>query len=336
MEKVADFRSDTVTKPGPGMLTAMVKAPVGDDVYQDDPTVQKLEKLMADKIGTESALFVSSGTQSNLLALLNHCERGDEYITGDQYHVFKYEGGGSAALGSLFPCPLPVEKDGTLSIDLISKSIKPYDVHFPPSTLLCLENTHNGHVIPLNYLTKIKDLAKSHRLKMHLDGARIFNASIASKVDIQEITQGFDSVSVCLSKGLGAPIGSVLCSNASFIKKARRWRKLLGGGMRQVGIIAAAGIYALENNIDRLAIDHENAAYLAKELAAFSKISIHSAQTNMVFARFDESIDVHQLALQLKLHGILIRPSRVIRFATHLDITKEDIKLLIQLLKSIL
>ncbi|MFU8769867.1 MAG: low-specificity L-threonine aldolase, partial [Desulfotignum sp.] len=265
--KQIDLRSDTVTRPGREMLAAMMAAPVGDDVYGEDPTVNLLEQTAARITGKAAALFCASGTQTNLVALLSHCERGDEYIVGQTAHTYRYEAGGGAVLGSIQPQPLDFEPDGTLDLARVARFIKPDDFHFAKTRLLCLENTQGGKVLPLEYLKDARALADRHGLGFHLDGARVFNAAVKLGVDVKEITTLFDSVSCCLSKGLGAPVGSVLCGSDAFIARARRWRKMVGGGMRQAGILAAAGLYALSRNIDRLAEDHAHAARLAAGLS---------------------------------------------------------------------
>ncbi len=324
--KIIDLRSDTVTKPTDEMRKVMQNAEVGDDVCGDDPTVNRLEKIAAEMLGMETAVFAPSGTQSNLIALLSYCQRGDEYIVGQQAHTYKYEGGGAAVLGSIQPQPLEFEKDGTLDFDKIKNAIKPDDFHFARTKLLCLENTMSGKVLPLEYLVKAGKFAKENSLKIHLDGARVFNASVKLGINIKEISQCFDSVSICLSKGLGAPVGSLLCGSGELIKEARKWRKMLGGGMRQAGIIAAAGIYSLENNINRLVDDHANAKLLAEGLAEVDelKIDVNAVQTNMVFADLNcKSIDV--LYPYLKSRGILIYNKNPIRLVTHMDITSGDI-----------
>ncbi|MCW5622370.1 MAG: low-specificity L-threonine aldolase, partial [Burkholderiales bacterium] len=262
--KEIDLRSDTVTRPTPGMRAAMAAAEVGDDVYGEDPTVNRLEVLAAGLLGKEAALFVPTGTQSNLLGVMAHCERGDEYLVGQQAHTYKYEGGGAAVLGSIQPQPLEFEPDGSLDLERAAAAIKPDDSHFARTRLLCLENTQGGKVLALDYLERAHAFARAHGLGLHLDGARLFNAAVEQGVPVGEIARWFDTVSVCLSKGLGAPVGSVLCGSAGHIAKARRWRKVLGGGMRQAGVLAAAGIYALENHIERLAEDHANARRLAR------------------------------------------------------------------------
>jgi threonine aldolase len=260
--KIIDLRSDTVTKPTKQMREAMANAEVGDDVYGDDPTVNYLESFAADMLGTEASIFAPSGTQTNLMALLSHCQRGDEYIVGAMAHTYWYEAGGAAVLGSIQPQTIEFENNGTLALDKVEKVIKPNDVHFARTKLFCLENTKSGQIIPLDYLRDAEVCARKNKLKLHLDGARIFNASVGLNVDVKEISKHFDSISICLSKGLGAPVGSLLCGNKEFVNEARKWRKMLGGGMRQAGILAAAGIYALKNNIERLAEDHENACLL--------------------------------------------------------------------------
>ncbi|OGR11518.1 MAG: L-allo-threonine aldolase [Desulfobacterales bacterium RIFOXYA12_FULL_46_15] len=323
--KPIDLRSDTVTKPCVEMRRAMMNAAVGDDVYGEDPTVNRLESLAAEMLGTKAALFCTSGTQSNLLALMAHCERGDEYIVGQYAHTYRYEGGGAAVLGSIQPQPLDFEKDGTLSLEKVSGAIKPDDHHYARTKLLCLENTHMGKVLPLPYLKAAKELAGDKALKMHLDGARVFNASVKLGVDVKDITRYFDTISCCLSKGLGAPVGSVLCGSAENIEKARRWRKLLGGGMRQAGILAAAGIYALTHNIERLKDDHGNAMALAKGLAQIESITVdlQSVRTNIFFA--DIKADMSRLYSFLKERGVIIDTSAHLRLVTHLDISDEDI-----------
>jgi len=319
-----DLRSDTVTTPTDAMRKCMMKASVGDDVYGEDPTVNELEELAADLLGTQSAIFCTSGTQSNLLALMVHCGRGDEYIVGQQAHTYRYEGGGAAVFGSIQPQPLDFEEDGTLNLEKVSRFIKPDDFHFASTSLLCLENTHGGKVLPLSYMEQARKFSDEHGLKLHLDGARVFNAAIKLKVDVKEITKQFDTISCCLSKGLGAPVGSVLCGSKNHIKQARRWRKVLGGGMRQAGILAAAGIYALTNNIQRLEQDHENALMLANALADIDAIDIKSVETNIIFAEIKANMD--DLYLFLKENGIIINKMNPLRLVTHMDISKNDIE----------
>ena len=333
--KQIDLRSDTVTRPSIAMKEAMMAAKVGDDVYGEDPTINELEALAAKMLGTQDSIFCTSGTQSNLLALMTHCERGDEYIVGQHAHTYKYEGGGAAVLASIQPQPLDFEEDGTLSLEKVAQFIKPDDIHFANTKLLCLENTHAGKILPLDYLKKSKIFADDNNLNFHLDGARVFNASVKLQVDVKEITKYFDTISCCLSKGLGAPVGSVLCGSKEQIKKARRWRKVLGGGMRQAGFLAGAGIYALLNNIERLEQDHDNALALAKGLNEINSSNIHinmkTVQTNMVFADIDA--DMSNLSTFLKQKGIIIDTGSHLRLVTHLDISKQDIDYTIQAFK---
>lgn len=325
--KIIDLRSDTVTRPTPAMRAAMAMAEVGDDVYGEDPTVNQLESLAADSMGMEAALFVCSGTQSNLLALMSHCERGDEYIVGQQAHTYRWEGGGAAILGSIQPQPLDFEADGTLDLERVAKAIKPDDPHFARTRLLCLENTQAGKVLPLEYVQRAARFTRQYGLGLHLDGARVFNAAVKLRVPIQTITQYFDSVSICLSKGLGAPVGSVLCGSKALITKARRWRKVVGGGMRQAGILAAAGIVALQNQVARLEEDHANAQLLAEGLAGIDELEVDLAavQTNMVFVKLEPARSA-ALTDHLKNRGILVSRGEVMRLVTHLDTTAEDIK----------
>ncbi len=322
-----DLRSDTVTRPSPAMREVMANAPVGDDVWGDDPTVQELESLAARMLGKEASLYLASGTQSNLVALMSHCQRGDEYLVGQQAHTYKYEGGGAAVLGSIQPQPISQEKDGTIALDNILAAIKPNDIHFAKSRLLSIENTTAGKVLPLAYLEAVTNLAQQSGLIKHLDGARVFNAAIKLGVDVKEISAYFDSVSVCLSKGLGAPVGSVLCGSEEFITEAKRWRKVLGGGMRQAGIIAAAGIYALENNIERLQQDHDNAAFLGQELAKIPvlKVDRQYLHTNMVFFSMKPGAR-EGLVDSLAEQGILLDGRSSVRMVTHLDVSRADIQ----------
>lgn len=322
-----DLRSDTVTKPTAAMRAAMADAEVGDDVFGEDPTVNRLEALAAEMLGKEAAMFVTSGTQSNLLALLSHCQRGEEYIVGQQAHTYKFEAGGAAVLGSIQPQPLDFEPDGTLDLERVEAAIKPDDFHFARTRLLCLENTWNGRVLPLGCFSEAAALVQRRGLSLHLDGARIFNAAVKLDIDVTEISRHFDSVSFCLSKGLGAPVGSVLCGTKPLIDTARRWRKMVGGGLRQSGIIAAAGIYALENNVQRLREDHENAASLARGLEAIPGMDVEpgSAETNMVFMKLaPERI----MALEdfLSKEDIRIGKRGRSRLVTHLDVTADDIE----------
>jgi threonine aldolase len=321
--KTIDLRSDTVTKPVAEMKQVMFAAQLGDDVYGEDPTVNMLEKKAALLLGKEDAIFCSSGTQSNLIALMAHCDRGDEYIVGQDAHTYKYEAGGAAVLGSIQPQPILFDADGTLNLDTVKRVIKPDDNHFAKTKLLCLENTIGGKVLPLDYLNQAKDLVDEYHLSFHLDGARLFNAVISQGVDVKQITTAFDSISICLSKGLGAPIGSVLVASSEIIAKARRIRKMLGGGMRQAGMLAAAGIYALDNHLQRLDDDHNNAQLLAQGLSAIEGITLHDcAQTNMLFLSAQRQ---PQLIDFLAAKNIIISNGKVIRLVTHLDINSEDI-----------
>lgn len=324
-DNLVDLRSDTVTRPDAGMYDAITKASVGDDVYGDDETVNELEFKTASLLGKESALFVSSGTQSNLIAMLTHCQRGEEVITGDEYHVSVAEARGASVLGGIAICPLPTDENRGLSVDQIRAAIKPDDLHYPVSRLLCLENTVSGVVQAPEHIRLLCETARQGGLSLHLDGARLMNAVVALKVPAEELTQPFDSISLCLSKGLGAPVGSVLCGEKHFIDKARRNRKLLGGGMRQAGVLAACGLYALENNINRLAEDHANAELLAEGLSAIEGLNIQQ-QTNMVFV---ELPDDHADSLQAFLaeRGIVISAGFPgIRLVTHLDVNRSDIE----------
>lgn len=335
-----DFRSDTVTRPSQKMRQAMANAEVGDDVYGDDPTVNDLETWAAKRHNFEAALFCTSGTQANLLALMAHCQRGDEYLCGQQAHNYKFEGGGAAILGSIQPQPIENEPDGTLCFTKLNAAIKPNDSHFAKTTLLSIENTINGKILPLSYMKKAREFTQNNDLALHLDGARAYNAAISLNVDITEITQYVDSVSICLSKGLGAPVGSLLLGSKSFIATARRWRKVLGGGMRQAGIIAAAAKIALTENVPQLAKDHENAHYLAKKLAkklaesltSLSGISVNldHVVTNMVFVKLSDDINIKSIASELIKSNILISIGNPLRLVTHSDINKADIDVFIK------
>ena len=338
--KTIDLRSDTVTKPSKAMLDAMMCAPVGDDVYGEDPTVIKLEAMIAERAGMEAAIFAPSGTQTNLMGIMSHCERGDEYIVGQTAHTYLWEGGGAAVLGSVQPQPLDFADNGTLPLKKVALAIKPIDDHLVRTKLLCLENTTNGKVLPLSYLKEASSLAKENALALHLDGARAFNAAVALDVELHTISQHFDSISIFFTKGLGAPIGSVLCGNKEFIKRARRWRKVLGGGMRQAGILAAACIYALEHNVARLKQDHENAKKLAERLSEINEITVapNTLHTNMLYIETPQNYDALQPYLAQK--GIVLpkAPNKhgLIRLVTHLDISESDIDLIISEVKSFL
>ncbi len=316
-----DLRSDTVTRPTPEMREAMSIAVVGDDVWGDDPTVTALEKQTTQLLGKDAAIFVPSGTQSNLCALLAHCERGDEYIVGQDAHTYKYEAGGAAVLGSIQPQPVDFSADGTLDLDLVASKIKADDPHFARTRLLALENTVHGKVLPLSYGDDARQFVDANDLALHLDGARIWNAAAALGVDVAEIARPFDSVSVCLSKGLGAPVGSVLCGDRELISRARRWRKMLGGAMRQAGVLAAAGIYALDNNRKRLTKDHAMATELGAGLSELDGVTVSAVETNMVFVEFANPDHVRS---QLDQAGILAAiQTGTSRFVTHLDLPSD-------------
>jgi len=332
MSKLIDLRSDTVTQPSEKMRDAMQQAKLGDDVYGDDPTVNSLQSMMTGLTGFEASLFTASGTQANLVGIMSHCDRGDEYIVGQQAHTYKYEAGGTAVLGSIQPQPIEFEQDSTLDLKKVEEKIKPDDCHFAKTRLLCLENTQNGNSLPLSYIKEASAFCKKHDLNIHLDGARLLNAVVEQQCDIRTITQHFDSVSICLSKGLGAPVGSVLCGSSNFINRARRWRKMVGGGMRQAGILAAAGIYALGNNIDRLIEDHNNARILVEGLNNIDEITVDSVATNMVFCSMDET-KAQDLANFLENRNILISPGASTRLVTHLDVDKGDIDYLLLQIK---
>jgi threonine aldolase len=316
----ADFRSDTVTRPTAAMRAAMANAEVGDDVYGDDPTVNALQSRLADDLGFEAGLFVPSGTQSNLIALMAHCQRGDEYLVGADAHTYKYEGGGAAVLGSIQPQPIPQAADGTLPLDAVRAAIKPDDVHFARSRVLCLENTWHGKPLPLDYAPSARALCDERGLALHLDGARLFNAAVAQGVPVHHLVAPFHSVSVCLSKGLGAPIGSVLLGSAELIARGKRLKKLLGGGWRQAGMLAAAALHALDHHVERLADDHRRARDLSDGLAAIRGLSVETPQSNLVFVTVPEAA-LPRLRAALQAHGIVasVGGPRV-RLATHLDI----------------
>jgi threonine aldolase len=316
-----DLRSDTVTQPTPAMRAAMAAAPVGDDVYGEDPTAARLQARLADDLGFEAALFVPSGTQSNLIALMCHCRRGDEYLVGMEAHTYKYEGGGAAVLGSIQPQPIVNAADGTLPLDALAEAVKPDDPHFARTRLLALENTWHGRVLPQEYVIAAADWARSRGLAVHLDGARLFNAAVASGKSPREVAAPFDSVSVCLSKGLGAPVGSVLLGSAALIGEAKRWRKMLGGGMRQCGVLAAACLHALDHHVARLADDHARAERLADGLRGIEGIAVAAQHTNMVF--IDVAADrLRALDAHLRAHDVRasIGYLPTVRLVTHLDI----------------
>ncbi|WP_296492700.1 low-specificity L-threonine aldolase [Rhodoferax sp.] len=328
---VVDLRSDTVTQPTPAMRAAMLAAPLGDDVFGDDPSVNALQARIADITGKEAALFMPTGTQSNLCALMSHCQRGDEYIVGQLAHTYRYEAGGAAVLGSIQPQPLTQGASGEMQLADIAAAIKPDDIHFARTRLLCLENTWNGHPMTLAYLAQATALARERGLATHLDGARFFNAAVATPeagasahAAARHIASYFDSVSVCFSKGLGAPVGSALCGSRDLISRALRWRKMLGGGMRQSGMLAAAASHALDHHVERLAQDHALAQRLAAGLAGIDGLSVRSAQTNIVFVDVADGRGPALLA-HLALHGVLATGLIGLRFVTHLNVDEAGI-----------
>ncbi|MDR9438946.1 MAG: low-specificity L-threonine aldolase [Halomonas sp.] len=319
-----DLRSDTVTRPTPAMREAMARAEVGDDVWGDDPTVVALEAAVAERAGKAAGLFFPSGTQSNLAALLTHCQRGDAFIAGQLAHIYRDEGGGAAALGGIQAQPIEHDPDGTLSLDKVQAAIKGEDIHHARTRLLALENTFRGRVLCEDYVARATALARVHGLATHLDGARLFNAAVASARPLAALCQGFDSVSLCFSKGLGAPVGSVLVGDEAFLAKARRWRKTLGGGMRQVGILAAGCHHALEHHVERLAEDHVHARQLAEGLADIDGISVQACDTNMVFLAVSEA-DGRALEAQLAARGVQVAVDATTRLVLHLDVSDDDI-----------
>jgi len=320
---VIDLRSDTVTRPTRAMLDEMVAAPVGDDVYGDDPTVNALQQYAAELSGKEAALFLPTGTQANLVALLSHCERGEEYIVGQGAHNYLYEAGGAAVLGSIQPQPIDAASDGTLPLDKVAAKIKADDIHFARTKLLSIENTHNGKVLPQAYLKEAWDFTRERGLALHVDGARIFNALVSYGCELKEITQYCDSFTICLSKGLGTPVGSLLVGNQDYIKRANRWRKMTGGGMRQAGFLAAAGLYALKNNVARLQDDHDNATWLAEQLREIGA-DVMRHDTNMLFVRVGDA-NASALGTFMQERGVLINASPVVRLVTHLDVNRQQL-----------
>lgn len=318
-----DIRSDTVTRPSAGMRAAMAAAEVGDDDYDEDPDVNRLQAMMAERFGFDAGLFVSSGTQANLVALLCHCERGDEYIAGQEAHAYRFEGGGAAVLGSIQPQPLVNQPDGSIALADIEAAIKPIDKHFARTRLLALENTISGRVLPMSYVRSALDLAKARGLAMHLDGARVCNAAVKLRMAPADVVAGFESVSICLSKGLGAPVGSVLCGGKAFIARAVKWRKMLGGGMRQSGVLAAAGLYAIENNFKRLEEDHANAATLASGLAQ-AGWDVTPPQTNILYAAVPAE-KCSAFADWLKARDVHARVTPRMRMVLHMDVSTADV-----------
>jgi len=333
--KTIDLRSDTVTKPSDAMREVIAQAPVGDDVYGEDPSVNELEEFTAELLGKERALFIPSGTMGNLTALLTHCQRGDEVILGDKAHTFLYEVGGMAALGGVQPHPVPNQPDGTLRLEEIARAIRQEDVHFPTTRLITLENTHNrcgGAPLSKDYTRAVGELAREHDLKLHLDGARVFNAAAALGLEVQELVDPVDSVMFCLSKGLAAPVGSMLCGGRSFIARARKIRKQLGGGMRQAGHMAAAGLYALRHNRSRLGEDHRRAKDLARMLEKVPGLVVDPGgpETNLVYCSLTEQVpwDGQETARKLEDRGILIGVTKPRRFrlVLHYWITDQDLE----------
>lgn len=354
--KTIDLRSDTVTQPTPAMREAMLAAPLGDDVFGDDPTVNALQEKIAALLGFETALFLPTGTQSNFCAILSHCQRGDEYIVGQMAHCYRWEGGGAAVLGSVQPQPIAHETDGTLPLAEIEAQIKPDDAHFARTRLLCLENTLGGKLLPLEYVKAATELARSKGLATHLDGARLFNAATAQAVNLmpntplagilptqsaidseaKRIAQNFDSVSVCFSKGLGAPVGSALCGSREFIARAHRIRKMAGGGMRQAGMLAAAAIYALDHHEERLAQDHALAERLGDALAQIDGLTVDPVHSNIVFVDVREPLKAKAAGLiaHLKQRNILATGLYRLRFVTHLDVDQEGVDRAIAVIQS--
>ncbi len=338
-----DLRSDTVTQPTAAMREAMMAAPLGDDVFGDDPSVNALQTQLATLLGFEAALFVPTGTQSNLCALLAHCQRGDEYIVGQMAHAYRWEGGGAAVMGSIQPQPLNHQPDGTLALADIDAAIKPDDPHFARTRLLSLENTLGGKLLPLEYLQQATDLAKQRGLARHLDGARLFNAAVAqaaqtgtdAATEARRIAQCFDSVSVCLSKGLGAPVGSVLCGSRELMARALRVRKMAGGGMRQSGLLAAAGSYALAHHVNRLADDHALAKRLAEGLQDLPGVVVDAPHTNIVFVNLvgEARAQSHALVAFLAEHGVLATGLYQLRFVTHLNVDEAGVEHAIRVMR---
>jgi|UniRef100_A0A7V3RHS8 threonine aldolase len=342
--KIIDLRSDTVTLPTQRMREAIYNAELGDDVFGEDPTVNRLEQIAAEIVGKEAGLLVTSGTQGNLVAILTHCARGDEVILGNLSHTFLNEVGAISALGGIHPHTVTNQEDGTMDLKDIEFAIRSDNIHYPRTKLICIENTHNrcyGAPLSVEYTNAVCELAHSHDLMVHLDGARIFNAAVALNVDVKELTKNVDSLSFCLSKGLSAPVGSILCGTKEFIKEARRYRKMLGGGMRQAGIIAAAGIVALEDMIERLEEDHKNAKLLAEGISKIPGlyIDLEKVKTNIIyFDLVSKRISPEELVKRMDLEGIKFLqtgPNRF-RMVTHYGITEEDVKITIETLKKII
>ena len=342
--KTIDLRSDTVTLPAQSMMNAIASAQLGDDVFQEDPTTNELESLAADTMGKEAALLVPSGTMANLVAVLSHCERGSEVILGDQAHTFMYEAGGISAFGGIHSRQLPNQRDGTLKLEDVESAIRQDNVHFPPTRLICLENTHNrcfGMPLTVGYTKSVAQLAGDNGIAVHVDGARIFNAAAALKINVKELTGSVDSVSFCLSKGLSAPVGSLVCGSAEFIAQARRNRKALGGGMRQAGIIAAAGIEALKTMVDRISDDHRNAKKLADGIAEIDGLSIDldTVKTNIVYfslkrLEIEGEVLVNRMS-ELGIHFFELSP-HTYRLVTHADVDENDMDEALNVFKKVM
>jgi threonine aldolase len=342
--QLVELRSDTMTKPTPAMRKAMAEAEVGDDVFGEDPTINRLQEMAADRLGKDAALLVTSGTMGNLVSLLTHCNRGDEIILGSHAHTFLFEQGGSAGLGGIHPRTLPNQPDGKLALEEIEAAIRGENDHFPRTRLIVLENSHNycsGYPLDVDYMKAVGDIARRHELKVHVDGARLFNAAVGLGVEAEALVNDADSVSFCLSKGLAAPVGSIICGSTDFISEARRARKLVGGGMRQAGVLAAAGIVAITEMIDRLAEDHANAKKLAEGLAQIPDISIdpQHIKTNIVF--FDlmrENMTSEKLVKELEAEGVRMLPvgPRRLRAVTHYQVSRDDIDCALSALSKIL
>jgi len=341
--KIIDLRSDTVTLPTPAMREAIYNADFGDDVYGEDPSTNRLEKMAAEMVGTEDAILVSSGTMGNLISLLVHCGRGDEIILGDQAHIFYYEVGGMSALGGIVPHTVTNQRDATMRLDEIEAAIRGDNIHYPRTRLICLENTHNrcnGMPITAEYTDSVRALASRYGVGIHLDGARIFNAAVALGVPVTDLTRSVDSLSFCLSKGLSAPVGSMICSSREFISEARRVRKILGGGMRQTGVIAAAGIVALKEMTKILVDDHSNARRLAEGIACISglRVDLENVRSNiLVFCLENNGLTEKDFMVRLEERGIkfLSRGSCQFRMVTHQGITAQDIDLTLEILKDV-
>ena len=342
--QIIDLRSDTMTQPTEAMREAMAKAEVGDDVFNEDPTIHRLQDMAAEKLGKEAALFLPSGTMGNLVSLLTHCGRGDEIILGDQSHIFLNEVGGVSALGGIHPHTLPNQEDGTISLELLEGAIRHSDLHYPPTRLICLENTHNycyGSPLTPQYMDSVAELAHKYGVKVHVDGARIFNAAIALAIDIKELTRQTDTVMFCLSKGLSAPVGSVICGTRDWVEKARKWRKMVGGGMRQAGHLAAAGIVALETQVERLAEDHQNAQTLAQGMKELSGIVIDPVKnpTNILFFKLDHpNLTPEDFLTQMDAKGVklLLMEGGLFRAVLNRMVTRKNSESVLQIAKSIL